>query len=258
MRPRYAIRSIRLVTPLLLLSVALAGCATTARYTTPGAAVDVAALAEPEIKEAFSVEPASPFPSRVAIARVQSSGYRAGYGQTMRHGHGAGRYSVVTTRDVESDEDLGRIGGLPGVMAIAPVGRILLPERLESVRDLRVPAANLRADLLLIYTIDTTFVVDGTPLGPLSLITLGFIPNRVAHVTSTSSCALIDVRTGFLYGVTESTAIEEERHTRWSSRVSIENARRAAERESFVGLVDNFELLWRDVVAEHFARPASS
>ncbi len=237
-----------LATVVVLASV---GC-TTANYTTPGAAVNLSALADTDIRDAFSIQPASPFPARMAIARLQSSGYHAGYGQTARVGYGHGKYSVITTRDLETEADLLRISQMPGIADIVPIGRILIPKNLESVRDLRVGVANLRADLLLLYTTDTTFVVDGTPLGPLSLITLGFIPNRVAHVTATTSCAVVDVRTGFIYGVTEATAIEEQRHTRWSSRLSIETARRVAERTSLDGMLDNLEPLWGDIVAEHF------
>ena len=74
-------------------------------------------------------------------------------------------------------------------------------------------------------------------------------------MTATTACALIDVRSGFVYGVAEATAVEQQQHSRWSTQQAIDSARRAAERASFVEAVDEFAELWRDVVAEHFGRP---
>ena len=82
------------------------------------------------------------------------------------------------------------------VRAVAPLSRLLLPSELDSLKDLRLAAARLKTDLLIVYSIDTTFHVEATPLGPLSAITLGFLPNKEAHVTATTSGALVDTRTG--------------------------------------------------------------
>jgi hypothetical protein len=40
---------------------------------------------------------------------------------------------------------------------LAPLNRLVLPQQLQSDRELRVGAAKLHADMLLIYTLDTTF-----------------------------------------------------------------------------------------------------
>jgi len=256
-RRSFRLRPAALIAVAMLICVTpLIGCQASQSYTTPGAAVSLGAITDPDLRAAFQVAPESPFPARLAVARVQASGYHSGYGRGARYayGRGSGRYTVVTTRDVESDAEIARIARLAGIAAVAPVGRILMPDVFETARDLRLPASQLRADLLLLYSIDTTFVVDGTPLGPLSLVSLGFIPNRTAHVTATTACALIDVRTGFVYGVAEATATEQQGHSRWSRQQAIDSARTAAERESFTLLLTEFETLWRDVVAEHFDR----
>ncbi len=120
------------------------------------------ALADADIAALMAVGPASPFPARIAVARIQAPGYASG----TKSGYGTGRYSVVTVRDIEDKDSFARIFALP--------------------------------------------MVGGTPLGPLSLITLGLLPDKKAFVSSTTSGALVDVRTGFLYGVSEATEREEQ------------------------------------------------
>ena len=72
-------------------------------------------------------------------------------------------------------EQIARLERLPMVRGLAPIGRVLLPFDLNSDRELRQAAAELHADMLLIYTLDTTFVVDDKAL-PLTVITLGLSP----------------------------------------------------------------------------------
>src|SRR5437868_5508520 len=54
--------------------ILLSGCAT---YQTPGAGINVGNLsrADEDIAEVMKREPAAPFPARIALARVQASGY---------------------------------------------------------------------------------------------------------------------------------------------------------------------------------------
>ena len=224
-----------------LSAMALTGCGTT--YTTPAGGVSLAEIDDTDLREHFAAEPASSFPANIAVARLQDRGYFS----NTSFGHGVGRYSVVTTRDVETDESFESIGSLPHVRDVAPIGRLLLPPRIDSIDDLRAPAARLKADLLLVYSIDSTFVVDGEPVGPLSAISLGFIKNREAHVTSTVAGALVDVRTGFVYGTAEATERESKRANIWSTRLAADSARIAAEQRAFDAFVDSFAELWTDV-----------
>ena len=76
---------------------------------------------------------------------------------------------------------------LPLVAGVAFLNRLLLSERLESTKDLRQAAATLKTDMLLIYSIDTSFNVENTDVGPLGIITLGFLPTKNARVTATAS-----------------------------------------------------------------------
>lgn len=220
------------------------GCAS---YTTPAGGVSISSLTDGDIEELMAIEPVSLFPARVAVARVQASGYIS----RTNNGYGSGRYSVVTTRDIEEDVDFERLSHLAMVAGVAPLNRLLLPSSLDSIKDLRLAAARLKTDLILIYSVDTVFHVEGTPLGPLSAITLGFLPNKKAFVSSTTSGALIDVRTGFVYGVAEATKKEEQRTTIWNSRNAIDEARIDAESASFKSFIGEFEKLWENTLTQY-------
>jgi hypothetical protein len=225
----------------------LAGCAT---YTTPGAGVnmDSLSLADPEIADAFDAEPAARFPARIALARVQASGYSA---RGTACYYGGGTFCVVTARDIESEASYTRLARLPQVVGLAPMNRLMLPAHLKSTRDLRQAAAGLKADLLLIYTVDTVFNMDNTDVGPLAMITLGFLPTKKAQVTATASAVMLDVRSGFVYGVAEASALEEQRGTFWSQTDAIDGARKTAERQAFEKLVGEIATFWSDLLKTH-------
>ena len=230
----------------------ISGCAT---YTTPGAGVNIGnlAAADEDIAEIMSREPTAPFPARIALARVQANGYYSASNSC----YGRGQYCIVTARDVEHESDFEALAGLPMVAGVAPLNRILVPETLGSIRELRVAAAKLKTDILLIYTFDTRFNVDSTDIGPLQLVSLGFFRNKKAHVTTTASAALFDVRSGFTYGVAEATATAQQSASVWSTEEAIEKARVQTEGESFQSLTREVEKLWKSVVETHAATGAS-
>jgi hypothetical protein len=129
--------------------------------------------------------------------------------------------------------------------------RVLLPDRLDTIHDLRLAAANLKVDMLLLYSLDTRFNIDSTNIDPLSMISPGFLPDKRARITTTASAVLVDVRTGFVYGVAESTIWREQNAAAWSSRSAIGNARQKTEVASFQSLLGEIENLWHIVVATH-------
>jgi len=224
----------------------IAGCAS---YTTPGAGLNLENLskADVDIAELLKAEPAATFPARVAVARVQASGYYS----RSNNCYGVGQYCVVTTRDIEPEESYERLSKLPQVAGLALMNRMLLPVKLTSAKNLRQGAATLKADLLLVYSLDTTFRIENTDVGPLALISLGFLPTKNARVTATASAAMFDVRTGFVYGVAEATAVEEQRGTFWSSSEAVDGARQRAESEAFQKLVGEITKFWGDVLKTH-------
>lgn len=232
------------------LAICASGCAT---YTTPGAGVTLENLgsADADIAQLLKVEPAASFPARLTVARVQASGYSS----RSNSCYGSGRYCVVTTRDVEPEATFEALSKLPRLAGLARVNRMLLPEQLGSAKDLRQAAATLKTDLLLVYTLDTGFNIENTDVGPLALISLGFLPTKNARVTATASAAIFDVRTGFVYGVAEATAVEEQRGTFWSSSEAVDSARKKAEAEAFQKLAGEIEQLWRSILRAHAESP---
>jgi len=187
----------------LMLVAVMSGCAS---YVTPGrgadlgqispaAATTLAAQHAPEdpIAQSFDRKPMAHFPAAIAVVRVQQPGYVSPTAQ----GWGTGRYSIVTTRDVEKPEQLERLSKLPQLKGVAPINRLLLNSNLDDDTPLRQAAAKLQADMILIYTFDTTFKSEDKAL-PLSVISLGLSPNQQVHVTSTASALLMDTRNGYL------------------------------------------------------------
>lgn len=230
--------------------VGLGGCAN--HYVTPGEAASLPEITEGDIGEALAREPAAPFPARLIVARLQGPGYVS----YSNRGYGQGGFTVVTARDIETDDDIRRIGAMPGVAAVGQLSRVLLPAQLNTTRDLRTAAAQLRADVILLYTLDTSFRTDTLRIGPLQTVSLGFFPNKNAHVSATCAAVFVDVRTGYIYGVAEATATEEQRSGFWNTQDAIEEARVTAERDAFTAALAEVEKTWDAIVAQHTSGPA--
>jgi hypothetical protein len=233
---------------LLALSVSsLVGCAA---YIAPGAKADLNAFAPATIQEGFSAKATAPFPASIAFVRVQAPAYTNYALQQSGGAYGSGRYSVITTREVEDESQIARVARLPQVVGITAINRMLLPQRLEGDKELREAAARLQADLLFVYTFDTAFFE--TDLArPLSLITLGFSPTRKVYATTTVSALLIDTRTGYVYSTYETTKKADTLATSWGSNDAADEARRQNERQAFEQLVNEFETTWPKLLERH-------
>src|SRR5437899_2025974 len=192
----------------------LSGCRT---YIPPSGRANLTALSSPSMQESFAAKPAAGFPAGIATVRVQAPGYRNYY--TDREGgvYGQGRYSVVTVKEVEDEDDLRRISRLPDIAGLITISTLLLPQRLESDQPLREAAARLKADMLLLYTFDTSFH-DNDAATALSVITLGLSPTRRITVHVAASALLVDTRTGFIYAALEANEKRKVLTTSWTSR----------------------------------------
>ena len=228
----------------ILFFAVLAGCAS---YVTPGGPVRLDAIDREDIAEAAARKPAAIFPARIAIARVQAPDYRSYTTDPLV----VGRYSVITTQELLTEVQFDEIVAWPKVAGVAPISRLLLPEKLESLDDLRLAAAKLQADVLLVYTLDTSFRIQGRGYGPLTPISLGLVPDRDAHITTTASAILTDVRTGFVYGVAEATAKTAGLTNVWGASDTVDRKRLEAEGEAFKLLLAEATKTWRGVVKQH-------
>lgn len=228
---------------LLFVPVLLCSCAS---YVTPGRQADLSTFTDPKVKKAFVAKPAIHFPANLAVVRVQGSGYRS----ESVNGYGSGAYSVVTTRDIEKDEDIDRVAKLPGVEGVVFLNRLLLPGNFSSDLDLREAAAKLQADAIVVYTVDTEFE-DNNVIPPLTTLSLGLAPNKHYKVSATASAIVMDTKTGYIYGALEESDRRSGLTIAWGSRDAIEAARRQAERAAFEKLLASFDPFWRRVYTRY-------
>ncbi|HSU68642.1 MAG TPA: hypothetical protein VLJ39_17305 [Tepidisphaeraceae bacterium] len=233
----------------LLIGAALCGCAST--YAVPGRGAEMRMfgaerdqLSDGSVVKTLSKRPLAELPTTIAVVRVQSSGYSSATAQ----GWGSGAYSVVTQRDIENQEDkLKEIRKLPMVSDVAPLNRLLLPTEFHSDLELRQAAASLHADMLLVYTLDTTFNVEDVA-APLTVVSLGLSPNQVAHVGCTASAVLLDTRNGYVYGLAEATERQSQLASGWTNEAAVDQTRRRVEAKAFEKLVTGFETSWPSIV----------
>ena len=224
----------------------LAACST---YATPGRAADMTiftdVVVDEDIEALFEREPAAAFPAHLAVVRVQAPNYSSWSHHANAEG---GAYSVITTREIEEEADLERLAELPLIEGVGAFNRLLAPSGAETDEELRHAAARLRADLLLIYTIDSIFFNEGRA-DPLGTLTLGILATDKVQFTSTASAILVDTRTGFVYGAAEFTAREDHWQHLLTSDRSVDGHRIETEKAAFQGLIDEFERLWTEVLA---------
>ncbi|MGH7242250.1 MAG: hypothetical protein ACREJD_02395 [Phycisphaerales bacterium] len=229
------------------------GCA---NYTTPGGPADFRALGitqseadantDAGIATKLARKPLASFPTSIATVRVQARGYRS----YSLDGWGDGDFTVITVRDIETAEQLEKLSKLPMIREIVPINRMVITGQVRNERDLRDSAANLHADMVAVYTLDTKFG-RSTTIPYLGVISLGLFPNEQATVTATASAVLIDTRNGYVYGAYEATSKKDRLTNAWSSQDAIDAARRDAESSAFDGLVDQFVEGWPRIVAAY-------
>ena len=229
----------------LAAAACLCGCAT--HYVTPSGRADFAAFTSQSIKESFAATPATRFPAYIAVVRVQAPRYHSYL--TDREGgvYGQGRYSIVTTRSVEDDADFQRLSGLMQVGGLVSLNALLLPQKLDSDRELREAAARLKADMVLLYTFDTSFHENNSSAA-LTTISLGLAPTRNVFVHVTASALLIDTRTGFIYGAIESNEHRRMITSAWVSQDAADRARLDAEKTAFGQLISELEKTWPRII----------
>lgn len=233
-------------------SLASTGCAS---YTVPGRAADMSAFgakqlegSDPSIVQSQAKQPLARFPTAIAAVRVQAPGYRSDSAVVW----GKGRYCIVTTRDVEKDKQIEKLAHLPLVTGLVPINRLLLPEELNSDLELRQAAAALHADVLLVYTLDTTFDVQDK-VAPLTTLTLGLSPTENASAVCTASAVLLDTHNGFVYGVAEATDKSSQIASAWTSGAAVDDTRKRTEAAAFEKLVGELEKTWGGVIRTYAA-----
>jgi hypothetical protein len=232
-------------------ALALAACAST--YIPPGGKADLQALAPASMQDNFAAKPTAPFPAGIAFVRVQAPSYTNFRMREAGGVAGGGRYSIVLIREAEEDAQMQRVAQLPQVAGVTGLNRMLVPEKLEGEADVRQAASRLQADMVFLYTFDTTFH-DTDASRPLTFVTLGLFPTRRIDVTTTVSALLLDTRTGYVYATSEATKTSATNSSVWGSEDSADEARRANERAAFAQMVDDFAGHWPKLLARYAAK----
>lgn len=239
--------NIKFLTSSLLLLL-LSSCAT--KYVTPGGNVQISALADEDISKVLSNKPTAEFPVTIAVARIQApkySNHRYSYNNPVPNGN----FSMILTRDQYEENAIQEIGKLNGIKQISPFNRLLLPYNYSSIKDLRLAAAKMKAQMLLVYTFDTEFSIDAKNYGPQNVFALGYLKNKTLKVRTTSSAALFDVQTEYLYGLAEATEEVEKKSNVWKQNQEVDDLRIESEKKSFDKLSKEITTMWNGIYLEY-------
>lgn len=236
-------------TLILLGTLFLTSCGTS--YVTPGRSVAISELAEEDIAKILSNKPTAVFPVNIAIARVQAPKYTNHRYDNTSNSSAQNNFSMVLTRDSEDDEAFEKLSNLEGIEQASPFNRLLLPYNYNSIKDLRLAAAKMKAQMLLVYTFDTEFIIDTKNYGPQNVFTLGYLKNKEVKVVTTASVAIFDVQTEYLYGLAETTAKANKKSNAWKKKDEVDALRIQTERKAFNELVGEIEVIWKDISEEY-------
>ncbi|KMQ72340.1 hypothetical protein [Chryseobacterium koreense] len=220
------------------------------KYTTPGSDVKISSLADEDVAKILSNKPAAEFPVNIAVARIQAPNY-SNNSYNRRESTPDGRFSMILTREPDEEKVISELSKLKGIKQISPFNRLLLPYNYQTIKDLRLAAAKMKAQMLLVYTFDTEFSIDAKNYGPQNVFALGYLKNKEVKVRTTSSVALFDVQTEYLFGLAEATAEKEKKSNIWKENQEVDQLRMDAEKESFSKLAKEIEKMWNDVYLEY-------
>lgn len=190
-----------------------------------------AAFSDPLLARAFNAKPAIRFPATIAVA-TQDSGTR----EHLRALSARGRLDAVKS--------------LPEMATVVPLSSLLYNTATKPDLAMREAAARVHADAVLIVTTET-HATDGRIFAPLTELSLGLFPNKRYELIATALAALVDTRTGYVYGALEQSRARSGLTMAWGSDGVIERARSAAERDAIEKLLAEFPAFWRGVVQNH-------
>lgn len=200
----------------------IAGCATTAQYTSgkdylkkyDAPAYQNASLIDQEIRGIAAIEPNLAFPARIGIARIEN-------GQlTTVPADEASYWQNLTT---DQDENYGDF--VPVSPLIAAMVRGSDKDQTSAqhvVNHIRRGSARQHLDYVLIYEVQEMSGQESNALRLADLTILGLyvLPSRDVKIDASASAMLIDVRNGYPYG--SATAFAEK-----SSAVTFAGRRKA-------------------------------
>ncbi len=194
------------------------------------------AFSDPLIARAANAKPTMRFPATIAIAALDHD----------ERGH------IRALSALGKLDNLGTLPQLARTAIVSPVivGEIDRERRMTADLRIREAAAKLHADAVLILATETQ-ATDGQIVAPLTSLSLGLLPNKRYELIATALAALVDTRTGYIYGTLEKSRARSGLTMSWGSDDVIRSARSKVEREATEKLFADFPAFWRVVVDTH-------
>jgi hypothetical protein len=194
------------------------------------------AFSDPLIARAYNAKPTIHFPARIALAPQCDQAQ-----EQLRRLDAAGKLEALRR--------------LPNIASITPLSTLLLadgdgkPTWNKHDLILREAAAKLHADAVFLLKVETN-ITDGQIFAPLTTVSLGLFPNNRAEVIATALAALVDTRTGYVYGTLERSAGRACLTMSWDEFTRDRTIERASGDavQKLLGDVPDF---WRGVVQAH-------
>ena len=195
-----------------------------------------AEFSDPLIARAANAKPTMQFPATIAIAPNDHA----------VRGH---------VRALSAFGKLDALNSLPQLARTTVISPTIIGDtdqehRISADLRLREAAAKLHADAILFIAIETQ-ATDGHIVAPLTGLSLGLLPNKRYELVSTAFAALVDTRTGYVYGTDEKSRAKSGITMAWGSSEVIQRARAKVEREATEKLFADFPAFWRGIVATH-------
>jgi hypothetical protein len=220
------------------LSLALAGCQSyvNSPRVKSARAESAKAFSDPLIARAYHAEPAMRFPARIVLAPQCDQAQ-----EQLRRLDATGRLEALRH--------------LPQVASVAPLSSLLLaqgdgkPAWNKTDLILREAAAKMHADAVFLIKIETN-ITDGKLFAPLTTVSLGLFPNNRAEVIATALAALVDTRTGYVYGTLERSAGRASLSMSWDDFTRERTIQKAAA-DATQKLLSDVPDFWRGVVQAH-------
>lgn len=237
-------------TPLFLFlaaSMLLSGCASYVNSPAGRAYADSRreAFSHPLIARAYNAKPTAHFPATVALAPQDHAAT-----QELR--------ALDATNKLDALKSLPKLGRIVNLSSLVfsdtdgeIPGRDGKPAPIWNKSDvlLREAAARLHADMVLLLKFETS-ITNGKVFRPLGTLSLGLFPNDRSEIITTALAAVVDTRTGYVYGTAERSAGRTCHAMTWDDETS-NRATRRTQSDAMAKLLGEFPALWDGIVAKH-------
>lgn len=217
-------------------------CAGCASYVTPGGPAASVVMSSDDPGAAMTA-PILPVPATVALVRVQAADYTAVAGEPF----GTGAFTVLVPP--KPQPAVADVASWPLVGRAELLSPDRLPLQLTTLDDLRLASAKSLADVMIAYTVDTQFDIDGQALPPRSSIKTGKAPGENTTIQARVSGVVVDVRTGYRYATVLASATSDDLDGAWLTGGTLDRRRLAVEQDAVTAFLTQAAEVWGGMAA---------